>query len=160
MFASPRAPRALARGTSAPGVARVDVGGVGMNVAAAARASGDGRVDVALVSAVGDDADGATARRRAASEARAGRRENGARGRGRRTSRVVGVLDGDGELAACVADVETVEERADAAWCGSFGDAVDASAKASSSTRIYEETRSGRWCRWRTNGVCRYGTNR
>ena len=128
VFASPRAPRALARGTSAPGVARVDVGGVGMNVAAAALASGDGRVDVALVSAVGDDADGATARRRAA--------ERGARdvartvrvARGRRTSRVVGVLDGDGELAACVADVETVEECADAAWCGSFGDAVDASA--------------------------------
>ena len=89
MFASPRAPRALARGTSAPGVARVDVGGVGMNVAAAARASGDGRVDVALVSAVGDDA---TARRR--DGRRGARRADVARtvrvARGRRTSRVVG----------------------------------------------------------------------
>ena len=43
--------------------------------------------------------------------------------KGGRTARVVAVLDGDGEIAACVADVEIVEEGVDSAWCASQANA-------------------------------------
>jgi len=129
VHATPTAPGALARGTSAPGVARVSIGGVGMNVATAARASGDGRVDVELVSAVGDDDDGARAAREATARGIVDVARTVRVARNERTARVVGIVDGGGELAACVADVDVVEDGADAAWCASFARDVAASAR-------------------------------
>ena len=129
VHATPTAPGALARGTSAPGVARASIGGVGMNVATAARASGDGRVDVELVSAVGDDDDGARAEREANARGIVDVARTVRVARDRRTARVVGIVDGGGELAACVADVDVVEDCADAAWCASFARDVAASAR-------------------------------
>jgi len=128
VHATPFASDALARGTSAPGVARASIGGVGVNVATAARASGDGCVDVELVSAVGDDDDGARAMREATARGLVDVSRAVRIARGRRTARVVGILDGEGELVACVADVDVVEECVDAAWCASFAGDVDASA--------------------------------
>ena len=47
---------------------------------------------------------------------------------GRRTARVVAILDGSGEIVACVADVETVEGGVDATYCETFAGACRAGA--------------------------------
>ena len=112
----------LARGTSVVGRVGSAAGGVGMNAATAcAEASRATGVDVGFVSAVGDDAAGRALRE---SWARRVGGRGGDRGvrvvRGSRTATVVGVLDGEGELAACVADVECVETGVDAVWCEGF----------------------------------------
>jgi sugar/nucleoside kinase (ribokinase family) len=112
----------LARGTSVVGRVGSAPGGVGMNAATACAEAGRATgVDVGLVTAVGNDAAG-RALRESWTRRVAGR--GGDRGvrvvRGSRTATVVGVLDGTGELAACVADVECVETGVDAAWCDGF----------------------------------------
>ncbi|CEF98655.1 Pseudouridine-5'-phosphate glycosidase [Ostreococcus tauri] len=113
---------ALKRGTSAIGRAWSALGGVGMNVATAC-ASASARTSTRLVSAVGDDADGDAALEEWSRRARGGGDDGVRIVKGGRTARVVAVLDGDGEIAACVADVEIVEEGVDSAWCASQANA-------------------------------------
>ena len=114
-----RARGATARGTSARGRVDRGVGGVGLNVACACAATSAARVR--LVSACGDDADGASVRE--AWRARARGRDDGAGVRARagaRTGRVVAVTDESGEIVASVADVGVVERDVDEEWCERF----------------------------------------
>ena len=114
--ASPAPGASLLRGTTAPGTVRQNPGGVGRNIAEGLfRASPPGAPPPFLLSAVGDDLAGGAlleAWRKLGRVSAAGVRVNA----GATTPTVAAVLDAGGEVAAAVADCDTVEASLDAPW--------------------------------------------
>ena len=114
--ASPGPGASLLRGTTAPGTVRQTPGGVGRNIAEGLfRASARGAPPPFLLSAVGDDLAGGAlleAWRRLGRVSAAGVRVRA----GAATPTVAAVLDAGGEVAAAVADCDTVEAFLDVPW--------------------------------------------
>ena len=114
--ASPGPGASLLRGTTAPGTERQTPGGVGRNIAEGLfRASARGAPPPFLLSAVGDDLAGGAlleAWRRLGRVSAAGVRVRA----GAATPTVAAVLDAGGEVAAAVADCDTVEAFLDVPW--------------------------------------------
>ena len=114
--ASPGPGASLLRGTTAPGTVRQNPGGVGRNIAEGLfRASPPGAPPPFLLSAVGDDLAGGAlleAWRKLGRVSAAGVRVRA----GATTPTVAAVLDAGGEVAAAVADCDTVEASLDAPW--------------------------------------------
>ena len=122
--AAPPPGSSLLRGTTTPGFVRQTPGGVGRNIAeGVARASQKGTTPPLLISAVGDDLAGAALMEawrglfldRFAMDASVATR--GVRVcPGASTPTVAAVLDNSGEVAAAVADCDTVERFLDSKW--------------------------------------------
>ena len=114
--ASPGPGASLLRGTTAPGTVRQNPGGVGRNIAEGLfHASARGAPPPFLLSAVGDDLAGGAlleAWRKLGRVSTAGVRVRA----GAATPAVAAVLDAGGEVAAAVADCDTVETSLDVSW--------------------------------------------
>ena len=114
--ASPAPGASLLRGTTAPGTVRQNPGGVGRNIAEGLfHASARGAPPPFLLSAVGDDLAGVAlleAWRKLGRVSTAGVRVRA----GAATPAVAAVLDAGGEVAAAVADCDTVETSLDVSW--------------------------------------------
>ena len=114
--ASPGPGASLLRGTTAPGTVRQNPGGVGRNIAEGLfHASARGAPPPFLLSAVGDDLAGVAlleAWRKLGRVSTAGVRVRA----GAATPAVAAVLDAGGEVAAAVADCDTVETSLDVSW--------------------------------------------
>jgi sugar/nucleoside kinase (ribokinase family) len=125
--AAPAAGYTVHTGTSVPGTVRQTPGGVGRNIAEGLRRmSPAGVTPPLLISAVGDDLAG-SALTTAWSDL--GASLAGVRVcTGAATPVVAAVLDGGGEVAACVADTATAETGLDAAWVARFNNDIAAAA--------------------------------